>query len=83
MRPFVVEKLGPAYLVSSLKKNGYEVDWLRTDEDNLIGKIKDYRADVLAVSMCTGEHRFYLDLIRKVKKEYSNCLSVFGGSHPT
>lgn len=81
VEPFQVEPLGVAYLASSLKKKGYEVDQVRAD-DNILEEVAKYEPDVVAYSVTTGKHEKFLEINNRIK-EHFRVLSVFGGSHPT
>ncbi|VVB82628.1 Radical SAM superfamily protein [uncultured archaeon] len=80
-KPFKIEPLGIMYLSSSAKKENHEVDIALTSE-NLEEKIKNYKPDVLAYSVLTGDQRFYSELNKKIKS-INNSISIFGGPHPT
>jgi len=81
-KSWVVEPLGIAYLAAVLKKNGHEVDLLKIDNNGFMKELKEFKPDILAYSICTGEHKRFLEINREIKKEYS-AISIFGGSHPT
>jgi len=46
-------------------------------------EIISYRPDVLALSCCTTEHQYLLQLARVVKKYMPNIFVIMGGAHPT
>jgi len=79
------ERLGIMTLSSILKKHGHSVQLLLTEElseEECIAKVKEYKPHILAYSITTGEHNYYIDLNKTVRNRY-NCFSVFGGPHPT
>ncbi len=80
-KPFKIEPLGIMYLSSSAKKENHEVDIVLTSE-NLEKKILEYKPEILAYSVLTGDQKFYSGLNRDIKK-INNSISIFGGSHPT
>lgn len=82
VKPFKVELLGIAYLAASLKKSGHEVQLLKTDDSQFMTDIFEFKPQILAYSVCTGEHKRFVELNRKIKEQYS-AISVFGGAHPT
>ena len=51
--------------------------------DEIVERIKEYKPDVLAYSVMTGEHIYHIELNQMVKSHYNNAFSVFGGPHPT
>lgn len=80
---FAVDPLGIGYLSSSLKNAGHETILILVDNKDYMDKIKNFCPDILAYSISTGEHKYYLDLNRKIKAMYPNMISIFGGPHPT
>ncbi len=76
------EMIGIMYLSSALKKAGHEVKTQFLPEKHWLDKVKDYKPDVLAYSITTGDHLYYLELNRRVK-EVTGAYSVFGNSHAT
>ena len=80
------ERLGIMTLSSVLKEKGHEVKLNLTeesDEEKIIKHIKNYKPDVLAYSIMTGEHIYHIELNQMVKSHYNDAISVFGGPHPT
>ncbi len=76
------EMIGIMYLSTWLKKAGHEVRTQFLPEKDWLEKIKEYQPQVLAYSMTTGDHVYYLELNRQLK-ELTGAFSVFGNSHPT
>lgn len=79
------ERMGIMYLSAVLKKNGCQVKLLRTFKLSLkeiCKEVANYAPQILAYSSMTGEHRYYLDLNRKIR-ERLHIFSIFGGPHPT
>lgn len=79
------ERLGPMSLSAVLKKEGHQVNLLNTDKlnfDQVVRKVKEYSPDIFAYSATTGEHNYYLDLNKRLKKQFK-AFSIFGGPHPT
>ncbi len=85
---FVVKKIifheyfGIMYLSAILKGAGHKTDLLVVDKMDVDRKLKEYNPDILAYSITTGIHKYYLDLNRKIKAKF-NIPSVFGGPHCT
>jgi len=80
------ERLGIMTLSSVLKKRGHDVRLNLTEEANeaeIVKRVKDYKPDVLAYSIMTGEHIYHIELNQMVKNHYNEAISVFGGPHPT
>lgn len=79
------ERMGIMSLSAVLKKEDHQVNLLKTQGLNfnqIMKKIKEYSPDVFAFSMMTGEHNYYLDLNKRLKKKFK-AFSIFGGPHPT
>ena len=51
-------------------------------EAQIIVKIKEYAPDIIAYSVTTGMHSYYLRINRLIK-DHLEFYSVFGGPHPT
>ena len=68
-KPFFMEPLGVMYLSSSLKQGGHKVDIITTDED-VSQKIKEYKPQIIASSVMTGDHQMYSETIKKIKTEF-------------
>jgi len=80
-KPFKIEPLGLMYLSSSAKKENHETDIVLTSE-NIEKRILEYKPDVLAYSVMTGDQKFYVELNKRIKN-LNNSTSIFGGPHPT
>lgn len=80
------ERMGIMSISAVLKKNGHQVNLLKTqnlDFNQIIKRTQEYSPDILAYSVMTGEHNYYLNLNKKLKKRFKKTLSIFGGPHPT
>ncbi|MDP2909881.1 MAG: radical SAM protein [bacterium] len=74
--------LGILYLSSAIKKAGHEVFICEPNRENVFDKVERVKPDVIAYSVRTGFHRYYIDLNKKLKEKFS-FFSVFGGPHAT
>ncbi|MFH1423795.1 MAG: radical SAM protein [Candidatus Nealsonbacteria bacterium] len=81
-KDFIIEPLGIMYVAGALKKAGHEADIVKSGVENAEKKVKDFAPDIIAYSLTTGQHGYFLDLNRKLKSRFK-FLAVFGGSHPT
>jgi len=80
------ERLGIMTLASVLKEKNHDVNLTLTEElpeEEIVKKVKNYKPDILAYSIMTGEHVYHIELNQMVRAYYENALSVFGGPHPT
>ncbi|MEA3398314.1 MAG: radical SAM protein [Patescibacteria group bacterium] len=81
--------LGIAWIAAVLRENGYKdvylIDSVINNYSNkqVIEILKKKGADVIGVSFGT-QNRFYaFDLIREIKKEFTDIPLITGGPHPT
>jgi len=74
----ISEYLGAMSIASVLQKSGHQVDLLRTRRDRIckiIGRIVALEPDILAYSIMTGEHNYYISLNKQIKREIKAFLS--------
>jgi anaerobic magnesium-protoporphyrin IX monomethyl ester cyclase len=76
------DKLGFLYLSAILKNAGHSVDMIQDDIDNSEDYIGRNRPDFVMYSVMTGEHQWFLEKNRELKKKF-NFVSVAGGPHFT
>jgi len=57
----------------------WDIDYMPTE----YREISDFHPDVLAYSVTTGWHQYYMQLNRELKNWFPDTISVFGGPHPT
>ena len=72
-------------LSSWVKKGGHSVELMITEGlsvDEIATRISEKGTQILAYSIMTGEHTYYFDLNKELKKRL-DVFSVFGGPHPT
>jgi len=80
------ERLGMMTLSSILKNKGHEVKLLLSEElgeEEIIKQVKEYKPQILAYTIMTGEHVYHIELNKMIRTQYNEALSVFGGPHPT
>lgn len=77
-----IDPLGPAYISAVAKQKGHETQLAIMDRENVLDRIKSWSPDIIAYSSVTGEHRFYMELNKEVKKKFK-VFTVMGGAHPT
>ena len=75
------EPLGIMSLISAVNHK-HKVFILEPIREDIHKKISQIKPDVIAYSLRTGFHQYYIDLNKKLKKAY-NFISVFGGPHVT
>ena len=80
------ERLGLMIISSALKNKGHEVRLSLTEElseDDILKNVKNYKPDILAYTIMTGEHVYHIELNQMIRSNHKDCFSVFGGPHPT
>ncbi len=76
------ERAGIMTLSAMLKQGGHETDLIQTDFEDIDKKMQEYKPEILAYSITTGEHNHMTEINKELKKKY-RFVSVFGGPHPT
>jgi len=74
--------LGILCLSSAIKKADHQVFICEPSKENVFDKIKEIKPDIIAYSLKTGFHKYYIDLNKKLKKQF-DFFSIFGGPHAT
>ena len=68
--------------LSAMIKDKHQVFVLEPEKENVEKRMNEIKPDVIAYSLRTGYHKYYLELNLKLKKKY-NFISIFGGPHVT
>lgn len=77
------ENMPVMLLAGFLKMHGHECHYLDLKfERNYLRKVKEINPAIIAYSVTTGIHRYYMEVNLKIKKEHT-FTSVFGGPHCT
>ncbi len=76
------EPVGLIQLSSVLRNAGHEVRLAVETEEDLVEVARQWQPGILAYSVWTGGHRYYVDLNRKLRSAV-NAFSAFGGPHAT
>jgi anaerobic magnesium-protoporphyrin IX monomethyl ester cyclase len=81
---------GPSGILSLsavLRAAGHETGLALAERRGFLSRVRDFNPDVLAYSVTTGFHRFYLDINRQLRADLARngkrVLSLFGGPHAT
>ena len=73
---------GILHLSSTLKAAGHEVALTVASLEDPVCFAVEFAPDILAYSVTTGSHGYYLELNRRIRQRV-HAFSVFGGPHPT
>jgi len=77
------EPLGIMCLSATLKRAGHEAMLCSPRIRNVERVLQSFPAQIIAYSITTGDHNFYLMFNEAVKKKNRELFSVFGGPHAT
>jgi len=78
-----IDPQGIMLLSAIAKTKGYETFLGILSRENIFEKIKNLNPDVIVYSASTGEHKYYLDINKDIKKQFNNIFTVMGGAHAT
>lgn len=76
------EPLGIMHLSSVLKQAGHEVRLAVASDEDVVKVAQEWKPGILAYSVWTGSHRYYLSLNRRLRRVV-DAFSAFGGPHAT
>ncbi len=81
------QRYGLLCLAAYLKQEGHIVDYVHTKSksnlDEIFVKIEEFRPDYLAITAMSGEIKFFLELLKNIRKTHPNLYVVLGGPHVT
>lgn len=78
-----IDPFGLAYLSATAKQAGHSVALGILDREDILGRIRTERPQVVAYSAVTGEHQEYFAFNRVVKERFPDIFTLMGGAHPT
>lgn len=81
-KDFIIEPLGILYISGALERAGHQTDIVKAEVENVDEKVRDFSPDIIAYSICTGQHKYFRELNLYLKNKF-NFISIFGGAHPT
>ncbi len=77
------EPQGILLISSVLKQAGHQVSLVVATEEDPVKAALRLRPDVVAYTVYTGPHTWYLDLNQRIRALLPGVFSIFGGPHPT
>ena len=75
------EMLGLMWLSRAIKDAGHETKAIFLPDKEWLEKIKEYDPHVVAFSVTTGMHLYFLDLNKQVKNILPGVFSIMGNAH--
>ncbi len=79
---YLIERIGMMTISAVLKKAGHETEVVMTEVEDIYKVMEEYKPDFVCYTLMTGEHEYYLQLNRELKKKFK-FFSIFGGIHAT
>ncbi len=77
------EPQGILLISSVLKQAGHQVSLVVATEEDPVEAALRLRPDVVAYTVYTGPHTWYLELNQRIRAQMPGVFSIFGGPHPT
>ena len=77
------EPQGILLISSVLKQAGHQVSLVVATEEDPVEAAQRLKPDVVAYTVYTGPHTWYLELNQRIRAQLPGVFSVFGGPHPT
>ena len=81
---YLTQALGIATLSAVLHQAGHEAEVAAlgdiTRQEDLL---RDFKPDMLCLSLITGQHPLFLDRARQIKVDHPHLIVLAGGPHPT
>lgn len=77
------EPLGALYVAGCLQRAGHDVRFVGTRGNDVLASVRAFAPHVVAFGATTGLHRYYLGLAARIKAEFLQIFTLFGGPHPT
>lgn len=66
-----------------LKREGHRVSMVVAAREDPVAAAARLRPDIVAYTVYTGTHHYYLDVNRRIRAQVPEVMSIFGGPHPT
>ena len=81
---YLTQPLGIASLSAALVQRGHRTEVAALhDISRQQSLLRDFKPDILCLSLVTGQHTLFLDRARRIKSELPHLLILAGGPHPT
>jgi radical SAM superfamily enzyme YgiQ (UPF0313 family) len=81
---YLTQALGIASLSAVLHRAGHQAEVAALgDGERQDTLLRDFKPDLLCLSLITGQHPLFLERARRIKAAFPHLLVVAGGPHPT
>jgi anaerobic magnesium-protoporphyrin IX monomethyl ester cyclase len=77
------EMLGIMWISRAIKDAGHQTKALFLPDADWQAKLVDYAPDVVAYSVTTGMHLYFLEVNKKIKERLPRAFTIMGGPHAT
>lgn len=78
-----IEPVGMMLLSALARKKGHQTHLGILSREDIFEKIRKVKPDIVAYSATTGEHKYYVDVNKKIKAQFENIYTIMGGPHAT
>ena len=75
--------LGLMQISAMSKKRGDKNHLVVLSKENIFKKIEEINPKVIAYGGCTGEHKHYVKINKKIKERFKDIFTIMGGPHAT
>jgi len=81
---YLTRPLGIAALSAAVRRAGHDTEVAAlADSARQKSLLKDFRPDILCLSLITGQHPLFIETARQIKAAYPDLVVLAGGPHPT
>ena len=81
---YLTQSLGIATLSAVVRQAGHDTEVAAlADSSRQKSLLKDFKPDILCLSLITGQHPLFIGKAREIKAAYPNLVVLAGGPHPT
>jgi len=78
-----IDSVGIMLISALAKKEGHSTALGILSRQDIFARIREVKPDIIAYSGSTGEHKYYLDVNKRIKAEFPSIYTIMGGPHVT
>ena len=75
--------IGLCMISAIARQEGYQTYLCEMNSEDSLKYIIQLKPEIVAYSACTGEHKHYININRKIKERFPEIFTIMGGPHPT